>query len=71
MEKLHFSPAWQTLRADFHNTGSAAPVLAGLSAAVDGLALEAFHASLAPAYPESVALLAVGGFGRRELFPYS
>ncbi|MGH9665032.1 MAG: hypothetical protein ACRD9L_11465, partial [Bryobacteraceae bacterium] len=53
------------------NTGSAAPVLAGLSAAVDGLALEAFHASLAPAYPESVALLAVGGFGRRELFPYS
>lgn len=71
MEKLHSSPAWRTLRDDFYKNGAAAPVLAGLSAAVDRVAMEAFEASLAPAYPNGLALLAVGGFGRRELFPYS
>lgn len=69
--KLQSSPAWREIREDFYQTGYAAPVLSGLSLAVDEMALEAFQASLAPVYPDSLALVAVGGFGRRELFPYS
>ena len=32
---------------------------------------QAFEEYLAPAFPEKLAVLAVGGFGRRELFPHS
>jgi [protein-PII] uridylyltransferase len=32
---------------------------------------ELYGAVLAPAFPEGLAVLAVGGFGRRELFPHS
>jgi len=35
------------------------------------MALQAYAASFAPAFPNNLAMLAVGGFGRRELFPYS
>ena len=38
---------------------------------IDGMALKAYQKSLAPAFPNGLAMLAVGGFGRRELFPYS
>ena len=33
--------------------------------------MRAYESSLAPIFPEGLAMLAVGGFGRRELFPYS
>jgi [protein-PII] uridylyltransferase len=44
--------------------------LAERSAQVDGAVLAAAHSLLA-AIPEGLSLLAVGGYGRRHLFPYS
>ena len=41
------------------------------TAAVDAQVLSAWQHALAPAMPAGAALLAVGGYGRRQLFPYS
>ncbi|HEX5228147.1 MAG TPA: HD domain-containing protein [Bryobacteraceae bacterium] len=70
MEKLHSQPGWQNIQKDFIATGDAAPVLALLSALIEQMTVEAFETSLA-ALPGPIAMLAVGGFGRRELFPFS
>jgi [protein-PII] uridylyltransferase len=45
--------------------------LAARSEEVERQALEAFASTLRPAFPSGLALAAVGGFGRRELFPSS
>ena len=71
MEKLHSHPGWQKIQQQFFETGDAAPVLAGLSELVEQMAIAAFRASLEPFAANGLAMLAVGGFGRRELFPYS
>jgi [protein-PII] uridylyltransferase len=71
MEKLHAHPRWQQIQQQFFATGAAAPVLAGLSGLIEQMTIEAFEATLATLPDPSVAMLAVGGFGRRELFPYS
>jgi [protein-PII] uridylyltransferase len=71
LEKLHTSAEWQRIQGEFFATGNAAAVQAGLTAVIDRLAMEAFGATLASAFPKGAAMLAVGGFGRRELFPYS
>jgi [protein-PII] uridylyltransferase len=70
VEKLHSEPAWERIQRKFFETGEAAPVLEGLTGLIDQLALRAYRASLASAFPE-IAMLAVGGYGRQELFPYS
>jgi [protein-PII] uridylyltransferase len=70
MEKLHAQPGWHQIQREFVSTGDAAPVLAGLSTLIEQMAIEGFQASLAK-LPGTVAMLAVGGFGRRELFPFS
>lgn len=41
------------------------------TAAVDTQVLKAWQARLTPAVPSGAALVAVGGYGRRQLFPYS
>ena len=69
VDKLHASPAWEQLRNAFFANGEAAPVLAGLSSLVEDIAIHAFRQTLASA--GEPAMVAVGGFGRRELFPYS
>src|SRR6185437_16614910 len=45
--------------------------LAERTSAVDALVLSAWQQHLAPAVSSGAALLAVGGYGRRQLFPYS
>ncbi len=48
-----------------------ADALVRRTVAVERTVAEAFATHLEPATPEGLALLAVGGFGRRELFPHS
>lgn len=45
--------------------------LATRSAAVEDQVLQAYAATLQPRFPSALTLLAVGGFGRSELFPNS
>ncbi len=59
------------VRQAFFQTGDASQVFAARTAAVDGLVVRAFEEALLPVFPQAMAVLAVGGFGRRELFPYS
>ncbi|MCC6590961.1 MAG: [protein-PII] uridylyltransferase [Bryobacterales bacterium] len=59
------------LRAAFHQTGSANLVFSARGEQVDGIVRAAYRQSLEPAYASGLSLLAVGGFGRRELFPHS
>lgn len=70
MDKLHSQPGWQQIQRQFVTTGDAAPVLAGLSALIEQMTVGAFQATLGT-LAGPVAMLAVGGFGRRELFPFS
>jgi [protein-PII] uridylyltransferase len=60
--------AW---RAQFMATGQAAPVLRERSLLADDLVREAHAAALTPVFSEGMTLVAVGGYGRRELFPNS
>src|SRR6266446_6696665 len=48
-----------------------AAALAQRTAAVDRLVTDAWRDALASSAPAGAALLAVGGYGRRELFPHS
>ena len=65
------TPAWEVIREGFLSDGDASKVLAGRSELVDGVVRSAWEHTLAPAFPSGIALLAVGGYGRAELFPYS
>ena len=61
----------EQLREAFLATGDSITLLAGRTAYVDRVVLEAAAGLLFPSVPSGVALLAVGGYGRRHLFPYS
>src|SRR5881227_3002702 len=59
------------IREQFLATGDALTALAERSAEVDRLVMDAAGRLLFPALDSNVAVLAVGGYGRRQLFPYS
>ena len=65
----HSSP--DPIKSRFLSDGNAAMAVSARSAMVDDLVCHAYQSSLAVAMPKGVAVLAVGGFGRSELFPQS
>lgn len=69
--KQRCSEALESWRAHFLANGQAMPVLRERSALVDELVQEAYGRALAPVFTAGLTLLAVGGYGRRELFPHS
>lgn len=71
LSKLNFGPVSEAIQKEFAATGEAARVLHHRTRLVDDIVLSAFQESLGIAVPSGLALLAVGGYGRAELFPYS
>ena len=65
----HSSP--ELIKSRFLSDGNAAMAVSARCAMVDDLVSKAYQSSLAQAMPRGVAVLAVGGFGRSELFPQS
>ena len=59
------------IRQHFLATGDALTALAERTAEVDRLVIDAAARLLFPALASNVAVLAVGGYGRRQLFPCS
>jgi [protein-PII] uridylyltransferase len=58
-------------RARFMKTGDPVPVISARTALVDDAVRIAFSTAIKSGLQETVALLAVGGYGRQELFPHS
>jgi [protein-PII] uridylyltransferase len=65
----HFSP--DVIKSRFLSDGNASAAIAARTAMVDDLVCKAYQSSLAAVMPQGIAVLAVGGFGRHELFPHS
>ena len=61
----------ESIRSDFLTTGNAASAVTSRTTMVDELVAHAYRAWLSSAFPEGMTVLAVGGYGRRELYPYS
>lgn len=59
------------IRTRFNSTGDALAVLRSRNTIVDELVTQAYRSCLASVFPQGLAVLAVGGYGRRELFPFS
>jgi [protein-PII] uridylyltransferase len=73
--ELSHSYAAETLKIqqEFERTGDGRAVLHRRSDAVDGLVIALYAQLLSPQLdePQNFCLVALGGYGRRELFPYS
>ncbi|OYW10644.1 MAG: hypothetical protein B7X34_04335, partial [Acidobacteriia bacterium 12-62-4] len=59
------------IRSAFFQEWDPGAVLSGRTADVDRIVQAAFDQYLTPVYPAGLTVLAVGGYGRRELFPNS
>ncbi|MCW5977397.1 MAG: [protein-PII] uridylyltransferase [Bryobacteraceae bacterium] len=61
----------EDIKERFLTTGNPSEALAGRTEAAERIVIGGYYQHLAAAYPRGMAVLAVGGFGRRELFPHS
>src|SRR5581483_41605 len=69
--KLHSTLEWRQAEAAFFKTGNAAQVQETLSRLVDAIAIDAYRATIHPVLPQGAVMLAAGGYGNRELFPFA
>ena len=70
-KNLQSTPQWRAIEEQFLATGDAAPVEKALTLARDESVVEAYRAAIEPAFPQAVAMLAGGAYGRGQTFPYS
>jgi [protein-PII] uridylyltransferase len=61
----------EDLQSEFRRTRDPLGVLQTRTTAVDDLIRRSYQEYLEPVFPAGLALLAVGGYGRSELFPYA
>jgi [protein-PII] uridylyltransferase len=71
LEKLQPSATWRDIEAEFFKSGNAAGVEDRLTAAIDAITIAAYRSSIEPVLPHGATMLAAGGYGRGESFPYS
>jgi [protein-PII] uridylyltransferase len=71
LPKLHSSVQWRHAEEEFFKTGRAADVQIALGRIIDAIAVDAYRATIEPVLPQGAVMLAAGGYGRRELFPYA
>jgi [protein-PII] uridylyltransferase len=71
LTKLHSNAAWRRAEEEFFKTGRAADVHVALERMVDAIAMDAYRATIEPVLPQGAVMLAAGGYGKRELFPYA
>jgi [protein-PII] uridylyltransferase len=70
-KSLQSTPQWRALQEEFLATGEAAVIEKALTMARDESVVEAYRAAMEPAFPQGVAILAGGAYGRGQTFPYS
>ena len=68
---LQSTDRWRAIEEEFLATGEAAPTQKALTLARDTMLVEAYQAAVEPVFPQSVAMLAGGAYGRGHTFPYS
>ena len=71
LSKLHSSAEWRRAEEEFFKTGRAADVHIALARMIDAIAVEAYRATIEPVLPQGAVMLAAGGYGKGELFPYA
>lgn len=69
-ESLASGADWESIRDAFFRSGDPDPILAWRTEQVDALVIGG-HRDFLSNTEEPLAVLAVGGYGRRQLFPYS
>jgi [protein-PII] uridylyltransferase len=69
--KQPFEEFGEVSQAEFLSTGNAEQALSRRTVSVDDLVLETARKWLLPVATEGLSVLAVGGYGRQQLFPYS
>src|SRR5271157_3069958 len=69
--RLHYRQEFERLRGEFEANGSGAATVRDRTAVVDKLAIQLWEQNVSTRAGSGVALIALGGFGRRALFPYS
>src|SRR5277367_1928358 len=71
LSKLHSSAEWRRTEEEFFKNGRAADVHTALARMIDAIAVDAYRATIEPVLPQGSVMLAAGGYGKRELFPYA